>query len=127
MTRVHSIALATLAAVGFALPAAAQDRAAGTANNDAKAVVPSKEDLKPMRPSTQTLDDNAQRAHDRDRGTGSAAGGNAGSSSSTVAAGNAGGNQAVRDWGAIDRNNDNLIQPEEMEAALKEVGPQAKK
>lgn len=33
---------------------------------------------------------------------------------------------AVRDWSAIDTNHDHLIEPAEMEAALKEVGPQAK-
>lgn len=32
----------------------------------------------------------------------------------------------VRDWAKIDTNNDNLIQPAEMEVALKEVGPQGK-
>lgn len=32
----------------------------------------------------------------------------------------------TRDWGKVDKNNDNLIQPEEMEAWLKQAGPQAK-
>lgn len=32
----------------------------------------------------------------------------------------------VRDWGKIDKNNDKLIQPEEMESWLTQVGPQAK-
>ena len=32
----------------------------------------------------------------------------------------------TRDWNAIDTNNDNLIQPAEMEVALEAVGPQAK-
>jgi hypothetical protein len=32
----------------------------------------------------------------------------------------------VRDWAAIDKNNDNLISPEEMEAALKQNAPTAK-
>lgn len=31
----------------------------------------------------------------------------------------------VRDWAAIDTNGDDLIQPAEMEVALREVGPQA--
>lgn len=38
------------------------------------------------------------------------------------------GDQQIRDWKAIDKNNDNLISPEEMEAWLKaNPGPQAKK
>ena len=31
----------------------------------------------------------------------------------------------VRDWRAIDKNHDNLISPEEMEAALKQGGQQS--
>lgn len=98
---------------------------------DATPVVPAREDLQPgAAPTAQRMDDNTQRAHDRDRdgakkGTGSASAkgvtaDTAGTGATPTAA------AGTRDWDKIDANNDNLIQPDEMESWLKQVGPQAK-
>ncbi|MBA2722026.1 MAG: hypothetical protein H0W48_12930 [Methylibium sp.] len=89
---------------------------------DQTQVVPSRDDLQPgAAPTVESMDANAQRQHDRNRdgsaqgsSTGAAAGGEMAAASSET-----------RDWSAIDTNNDNLISPEEMEAALKADGPQA--
>jgi len=111
-----------LASAGLASAAWAQNQTNNETNRDATQVVPGKEDLKPgARPSVQRMDDNVQRQHDRD--TGSTQAGSAGAATAGGATQVA---QGVRDWNKIDKNNDNLVQPEEMEAWLKQVGPQAK-
>lgn len=52
----------------------------------------------------------------------------AGASSDSSASASSGKTAAdVRDWSKIDKNNDHLIQPEEMENWLKQTGPQAAK
>lgn len=117
MHRIHTTTLALAMLAGLGLPALAQNPAA-TGGKDATQVVPKKEDL-PARPSVPAMDANVQRQHDRDSGVKPQ--GATAQRGGQVAAG------GVRDWDAIDTNNDNLIQPEEMEAALKEVGPQAAK
>jgi hypothetical protein len=62
-------------------------------------------------PSNENMDANAQRAHSR--ASGSTPSSSTGKTTSQPGAGE------VRDWRAIDKNHDNLIQPEEMEAELK--------
>lgn len=80
-------------------------------------------------PDVKDLDNEAQRAHDPQ--TGAAAGG-ANASTGTQEAGTTTGGGAngaasgdTRDWAQVDANSDNLISPDEMEAALQEKGPQA--
>lgn len=71
--------------------------------------------------------DNVQRQHDNDRdGNTSSPNTSTSYQSSKSGASGQGAAGETRDWNAIDTNNDKLIQPEEMEAALKAVGPQAK-
>lgn len=78
-------------------------------------------------PSVKDLDANAQRAHDPSTGSGADSSMSKDSGSMSKDSSSAGSSGATRDWAAVDKNHDNLIQPEEMEAALKEVGPQAGK
>ena len=78
-------------------------------------------------PSARSLDDNVQRQHGRDQATGPARSGTAPQTTGQTQARAGASAGEVRDWGAIDTNRDNLIQPEEMEAALKEAGTQAGK
>lgn len=127
-----SLSAALVAASVASGAALAADQATKGTNATNKAdktqVVPSREDLKPgAAPTVQRMDDNVQRQHNRNRdGGATAAGGTAtgaaaqGARSGSVAA------KDVRDWNAIDKNNDNLIGPEEMEEALKAAEPQAK-
>lgn len=90
---------------------------------DATQVVPSREDLKSgAAPTARGMDDNAQRQHGRDGATRSSGTPNAKANARAETQAAAG----VRDWSQIDKNNDNLVQPEEMEAWLAQVGPQAK-
>jgi len=89
------------------------NRSSSTAPNPNKAqTAPSADAVQQQQanPSNETMDANAQRAHSR-------AGANMPSSSTgrTTSQANVG---EVRDWRAIDKNHDNLIQPEEMEAEL---------
>jgi hypothetical protein len=118
MNRVPSI----LAAIAFAAAAAAAPVLAQqqTPNpNERTPVAPGKEAMKPAAPSGQSvesLDDTTQRAHDRNR-----SGAAAGKPAQARAA------EDVRDWAAIDKNKDHLIQPEEMEAALNEAWAKGKK
>lgn len=92
-------------------------------------------------PSVGDLDAAAQRAHDPQGGAraeGAPAGSNAAGTdagANAAAQGGAGGTAGAdanvassgetRDWSAVDANSDNLISPDEMEAALQERGPQA--
>lgn len=125
-TRLTStMAVALLASAGWCATALAQDKAAPPAKADKTQVVPGKQDLKPSPATVEKLDDNAQRIHDRDR-----AAAPQGSASNVQANANAGQAarapaEGVRDWAAIDKNKDNLISPEEMEAYLNEGRPPA--
>ncbi|MBA3596296.1 MAG: hypothetical protein H0W40_02825 [Methylibium sp.] len=130
MNRIASkLTIALFAAAGLGGTALAAETAAKPAHNaDKTQVVPSRDDLQPGNPSLSSMDDNAQRPHDNDR-DGNTSTPNT-STSYEAGSGNAGqaaaGDAATRDWNAIDTNNDNLIQPAEMEVALEAVGPQAK-
>lgn len=121
-----TLAVGCLAAAGLCTSALAQDKSAPPAKDDKTQVVPGRQDVKPSPATVEKMDDNAQRIHDRN----SAAKPQAGAASNvrpTAAAGQASRNvpEGVRDWAAIDKNKDNLISPEEMEAALKEGAPSA--
>lgn len=120
-----TMAVALLAAAGLCASALAQDKAAPPANADKTQVVPSKKDLKPYPATVKKMDDNAQRIHDRD--SAAAPQGSASNVQATATAGQQARKvpEGIRDWAAIDKNKDNLISPEEMEAALKEGGPPA--
>jgi hypothetical protein len=125
MNRIASrLSIALLATAGIASTALAADQTAQSQQDpDKTQVVPSRGDLQPSDPSLRSMDDNVQRQHDKDRGgntdSPNVASRNAGATGQAAAGG-------VRDWSAVDTNSDNLIQPAEMEAALKETGPQAK-
>lgn len=111
-----TLAIALLASAGWCASALAQDKAApaaSAANADKPQVVPGKKDLNPYPATVEKMDDNAQRIHDRDSAAGRQGTNAAGRQARAPSA-------AVRDWAAIDKNKDNLISPEEMEAALKE-------
>jgi hypothetical protein len=132
MNRIHaSLGAVFVAASMVSVGALAADDAtkqgkSATNKADKTQVVPSRDDLQPgAAPSVQRMDDNVQRQHDRDRGSGATAAGGAatGTNAGRTASADA---KDVRDWDAIDKNNDNLIGPEEMEEALKATGPQAK-
>lgn len=98
---------------------AAAFSAACAQNNDGSKVMPTQKDVQQSQaqPSNENMDANAQRAHDRNTASTRA---NSSSSSAAVASSD------VRDWSAIDKNQDNLISPEEMEASLKQNAPAAK-
>ncbi|MEO7337561.1 MAG: hypothetical protein ABIV63_13365 [Caldimonas sp.] len=102
----------TLAAPSFA----GQATAAGPVGDAAVTKTRTEGAAAPSQPSVKTLDDNAQREHDRNAATKPPSG----VADARVAA------NGVRDWKAIDTNHDNLISPAEMEAALKPIGPQVK-
>lgn len=125
MTRSKSALLAAVfasASLGSAAWAQSQSNETKANKGDATQVMPTREDLKPgAAPTVPRMDDNVQRQHDRDRGIEKPTGPGSAATAST-------GNMApeVRDWDAIDTNNDGSIQPEEMEVWLKKVGPQAK-
>jgi hypothetical protein len=113
---ISTLAIALLASAGWCASALAQDKAApaaSAANADKTQVVPGKKDLNPYPATVEKMDDNAQRIHDRDSAAGRQGTSAAGQQARAPSA-------AVRDWAAIDKNKDNLISPEEMEAALKE-------
>ena len=112
MNRFNSTLAIALVCAAFGTGALAQDKPAPAGSTDKTKVAPSKKDVQQQQsdPKNENMDANAQRAHDR----------NTGSSAKTktqhpqVAVGE------VRDWKAIDKNHDNLISPEEMEASLKQ-------
>src|SRR5262245_5337863 len=97
----------------FGGAALAQDRSPNTAPNPNKTQkAPSSGDVQQQQanPSNENMDANAQRAHSRSQGS---------TPSSHTGAKTAQANVGeVRDWRAIDKNHDNLIEPDEMEAAL---------
>lgn len=120
-----------------AMLVAALAAAGASAFAQSTTVKPGQEQIQAQDPSTGTLDNNAQRQHSREQssgankndGAGSTAAGATTSMSGKQAAPQGG---ATRDWASIDANRDNLIGPDEMEAALKQGGtapakPAAKK
>ena len=123
----------TVAAVVIAASLTPLAFAGGAANPaaqqpDKTQVVPDRQDVQSQgAPSVRELDSNAQRQHDRDSGS---AGAQTATGSTAGTAGGSGTGENVapgtRDWSKVDTNDDNLIQPEEMESWLKQVGPQAK-
>ena len=138
MKRITNIAFATLIA-GVSVSALAADQQKQAGNADKSQVVPSRGQVQESSraPSASTLDNNAQRQHDRDRDQARSsqksqpadakqqpsAGAQQQQGSSASGTGESMGQ--TRDWSKIDANNDNLIQPEEMESWLKQEGPQA--
>ncbi len=123
----------------------AQDKPDSAARADKGKVEPSAQDIKPYPATVDKMDANAQRIHDRDTGTsqpdsksdsqggdkvkssqsgqsnqqGGDKDGSQQSSESNAQGSEKGGSaQETRDWAAIDENNDNLISPDEMQAAL---------
>jgi len=100
MNCINSTLAVALLCASFGTATLAQDRPAGTRNPDKTKAAPSKSDVQQQQsqPSSSTK---AQHP--------------------PVAAGE------VRDWRAIDKNHDNLISPEEMEAALKQPSSQTGK
>lgn len=140
------VAASVMASGAFAADDSKADKATKTNKADATQVVPSRDDLKPgAAPTVRDMDANTQRQHDpnsaaakagRDemkpdatptaRGTGETTNlGRAGAQPAAAATATSAAD--VRDWAAIDKNNDNLISPEEMEEALKAPAPQAAK
>jgi hypothetical protein len=95
----------------FGATALAQDKPAATpaGKTQIKPGNTEAQQSKPQ-PTTESMDANAQRAHSRKSGSTPAPG--AKTKAAPVAAGE------VRNWKAIDKNHDNLISPEEMEASL---------
>jgi len=88
------------------------NRSSNTAPNPNKAqTAPSKDAVQQQQanPSNENMDANAQRAHSR------ASGSTKSSDGTKAAQANVG---EVRDWRAIDKNHDNLIEPDEMQAEL---------
>lgn len=124
MNRIYTVlGIALLASSTIGGVAVAGDQAEKAGNADKTEVVPSRDQLDPNPPTVQKMDANVQRQHDADR--------DGGSTQQPQAASGGGGQMAAgggetRDWAQIDTNNDNLIQPAEMEEALKATGPQAK-
>lgn len=107
-----------IAAASFCAGAMAQEHTATAKTSEPVKVAGTEKGMQTgTQPSNATLDDNAQRAHSRST---SATSGNKKMQHTKMAAGE------VRDWRAIDKNHDNLISPEEMEAALKKGSTQGK-
>ena len=91
---------------------------------DKTAVSPGKEQIQTQQdPSARGMDDNTQRQHSREQGsgaTGKGATATGGSTESTGATASMSGKQAAGQSGTrapADANNDNLVTPEEMEAS----------
>lgn len=105
MKRIHTALGAALLASSMIGVAVAGDKADKTAGADKTQVEPSRED---PNPSPASVDKTSSP-----------------STASGASGGAAAGGGETRDWDQVDTNNDNLIQPEEMEAALKPAGPQA--
>jgi hypothetical protein len=119
MNRIHAgwkIALVAATLSSGAAFAADDSKKVTTNKGDAAQVMPSRDDLKPgAAPTVPRMDDNAQRQHDRN--TRSAAPAGTGTTTGAAPSGTAAAD--VRDWATIDKNNDHLIGPDEMEAYLK--------
>jgi hypothetical protein len=127
MRSLPSTLAVALACAAFGTAAWAQDKSAAPASPsaDSTQVVPSKDQLTPQNPSSAGMDDNAQRQHDRQQGaTGQGTGGAAPAQqgAQTTASGaqgaQAGSQELAYDYASMDKNNDHLISPEEMEAQL---------
>lgn len=120
MNRFISSMAVALACATFGGATLAQDKSTSPQKADKTKVTPGKKEApKTAEPSVETMDDNAQRAHDRNKTAG--AKDPAAARRAPTAVGE------VRDWRAIDKNRDNLISPEEMEASLKQgASPGAK-
>lgn len=102
---------------------------------DPTSVAPGKEQIQTQQdPNQRGMDDNAQRQHSRDQSSGADKSGKGaargGDTASTGATASMSGQQAAPQGGtraSADANHDNLVTPEEMEAALKAGGtPSAK-
>jgi len=119
MNRFNSTLAIALVCAGFGVGALAQDKPNATQNSDKTKVVPSKKDVQQTQPSNEMMDQNAQRAHDRNTGSTPPPSTKAQRPATTVG--------EVRDWNAIDKNHDHLISPEEMEAALKPTTAESNK
>jgi hypothetical protein len=110
MIRAHTLLSAALVAAVTTLTMAADPSSPVGNKADKTQVVPSRSDLQPgAAPTLSNMDDNAQRQHDPNSAAGTA---------KPAGATPAPGAGEVRDWSAIDKNKDNLISPEEMEAYL---------
>ena len=117
MKRFNSAIAAALVCAAFGAGAFAQDKPAPSRKaTDKTQVQPSKQEAQQTEPSNENMDANAQRAHDRNTGT--TAKSKSGSKQQPQVAA-----RDVRNWSAIDKNHDNLISPEEMEADLQQKGP----
>ena len=109
--------------------------AVAQSTQDKTAVSPGQEQIQTQQqdPSARGMDDNTQRQHSRDQGSGATGKGSTatgGSTESTGATASMSGNQAAGQSGTrapADANNDNLVTPEEMEASLKAGGTPAAK
>ncbi len=109
----------TLAAVGvaaaFAIPAFAQDKPTAPAdspNAGKTQQAPKKSEVQGKEPSAENMDSNAQRAHSRSTPAASASSKASHGRTQTAQLGE------VRNWAAIDKNKDHLIEPDEMQAYL---------
>jgi hypothetical protein len=114
MKRFNSAMIAAaLVCAAFGVGACAADNLARSTEADKTQVKPSKMEAQQAQPSNETMDANAQRAHDRNTGS---------TTSRTTTQRPQVATGEVRNWDAIDKNNDNLISPEEMEAELQQKG-----
>ncbi|MCY7369574.1 MAG: hypothetical protein LH479_01550 [Polaromonas sp.] len=127
-TALNVAAFAATSMVGAAAWAADDTKAGAKTNKaDQTQVMPAREDLKPgAAPTIESMDANTQRAHDRDRGAKPEPRASAARAAPSAKAGPALAAGDVRDWKKIDKNQDNLISPEEMESELNEAWQQRK-
>jgi hypothetical protein len=111
MKRFNMTIIVALLSACFGAGALAQDNSAATAAGKTQ-IKPGNTEAQQSKPqpATEPMDANAQRAHSRKNRSTPATG--AKTKAAPVAAGE------VRNWKAIDKNHDNLISPEEMEASL---------
>ena len=104
--------------------------ATAQSTQDKSTVSPGKEQMQTTQqdPNAKGMDDNAQRQHSRDQGSGAAKGAAkpaGGDTAKTGATTSMSGQQAAGQSGtrpSADANHDNLVTPEEMEASLKAGG-----
>jgi hypothetical protein len=117
MKRFNLTIAAALVCAAFGAGAFAQDKPAPSRKaTDKTQVQPSKQEAQQAEPSNENMDANAQRAHDRNTGTTPRSGSKQQQQPQVSA-------RDVRNWQTIDKNHDNLISPEEMEAELQQKGP----
>jgi len=118
MKRFKSMIAMVLTSAGLCSVAIAQDRpAAAGGGYTSPQTTQNQQGVNPTQPSNENLDANAQRAHSPSMTR-------SGPSSDAKAGEVPASPSEVRDWSAIDKNHDNLISSEEMEAYLKEGAPQ---